>query len=344
MMKNVYWIIASLAVIIGSAIWWMTTPHMPSAEVVVYTSVDDVFARPIAERFEQQTNIKVRLVPDTEETKSTGLLNRLIAEKNRPLADVFWSGDPVRAAILKAKGVSTIYRSPQAEGLPKRFSDPDGHWIGFSARARVLIYNRNLVPDDNKPNSIMDLLDERFKGKACIANPLFGTTSMHAAALFGSLGEKRAKAFFEGFVANGGKILSSNGEVRRRVAAGEFAVGITDTDDANVARLEGKPIGVVFPDADGMGTLIIPNCAVLIKDGPNPEAGHRFIDYLLLAETEKALAESEAAQMPLRPGVPTPDNVISVEQLKPMLVDYEKLSGLLETLSKGYLKAWVEEN
>ncbi len=343
-MKNVYWIAAALAVIIGGLIWWMNTRQMPSAEVVVYTSVDDVFARPIAERFEQETDIKVRLVPDTEETKSTGLLNRLIAEKNRPQADVFWSGDPVRAAILKAKGVSTIYRSPQAEGLPKRFSDPDGHWLGFSARARVLIYNRNLVPEDKKPNSIMDLLDKRFKGKACIANPLFGTTSMHAAALFAGLGEERANAFFEGFVANGGKILSSNGEVRRRVAAGEFAVGITDTDDANVARLEGKPIGVVFPDAEGMGTLIIPNCAVLIKDGPNPDAGRRFIDYLLLAETEQALAESEAAQMPLRPGVPTPDNVIPVEQLKAMLVDYEKLSGLLETLSKGYLKEWVEEN
>ena len=49
-----------------------------SEEVVVYTSVDDVFARPIAERFEQETGIVVRLVPDTEETKSTGLVNRLI--------------------------------------------------------------------------------------------------------------------------------------------------------------------------------------------------------------------------------------------------------------------------
>jgi len=53
------------------------------AEVVVYTSVDDVFARPIAEKFEKKTGIKVRLVSDTEETKSTGLLNRLIAEKKR---------------------------------------------------------------------------------------------------------------------------------------------------------------------------------------------------------------------------------------------------------------------
>ncbi len=161
-----------------------------SKQVVVYSSVDDVFARPIAQRFEQETGIKVLLVPDTEETKSAGLLNRLIAEKNRPQADVFWSGDPVRAAILKAKGVSTPYRSEKAAGLPKHFSDPDSYWTGFSARARVLIYNRNLVPAGEEPKSIMDLLDKRFQGKACIANPLFGTTSMHAAALFAVLGEK----------------------------------------------------------------------------------------------------------------------------------------------------------
>ncbi len=342
MMKRIYWTAAALVVIVGGVIWWAGDDQAPSAEVVVYSSVDDVFARPIAERFERETSIKVRLVPDTEETKSTGLLNRLIAEKKRPQADVFWSGDPVRAAILKAKGISAPYWSPQAEGLPKQFSDNDGHWTGFSARARVLMYNRNLVPEGREPNSIMDLLDKRFKGKACMANPLFGTTSMHAAALFAVLGEEKAKSFFEGFVNNEGTVLSSNGEVRRRVAAGEFAVGITDTDDANVARLEGKPIGVVFPDVDGMGTLVIPNCAVLIQGGPNPDAGRRFIDYLLQQETEKALAESEAAQMPLRPGVPTPENVISVRQLQAMPVEYDRLSGLLDELSKGYLKEWVD--
>jgi iron(III) transport system substrate-binding protein len=309
---------------------------------VVYTSVDDVFARPITERFTRETGIAVRLVPDTEETKSTGLLNRLIAEKERPQADVFWSGDPVRAAILKAKGVSTPYRSPQADGLPPQFSDSEGHWTGFSARARVLIYNRNLVPEGQEPTSVMDLLTPRFKGSACIANPLFGTTSMHAAALFAVLGEDKAKAFFDGFYANGGKMLSSNGEVRRRVAAGEFAAGITDTDDANVARLEGKPVGMVYPDANGMGTLIIPNCAVLIARGPHSEAGRRFIDYLLRPETEKVLAESEAAQIPLRPGVSVPEAISSIEHLSPMAVNYTTLASLLETLSNGYLPEWVD--
>ena len=312
--------------------------------VVVYTSVDDVFARPIAERFTKDTGIEVHLVPDTEETKSTGLLNRLIAEKDRPVADVFWSGDPVRAAILKKKGISTPYRSPQAHDLPKNLSDTEGHWTGFSARARVLIFNRNMVPQGQEPTSVMDLLDRRFQGKACIANPLFGTTSMHGAALFTVLGEAKAKSFFDGFVANGGKILSSNGEVRRRVAAGEFAVGITDTDDANVARLEGKPVGVVFPDASGMGTLIIPNCSVLVAGGPNPQAGRRFIDYLLRPETEKALSESEAAQIPLRPGVPVPEGVTRLDQIKSMTVNYDALAPLLEKLSKGYLKEWVDRN
>jgi len=308
----------------------------------VYTSVDDIFARPVATRFEQATGIKVRLVPDTEETKSTGLLNRLLAEKDRPQADVFWSGDPVRAAVLKAKRVSAPYRSPAAAGLPPQFSDPEGYWTGFSARARVLIFNRALVSDREAPRSVMDLLDERFRGKSCMANPLFGTTSMHAAALFAVLGEKRARDFFERFASNGGRVLASNGDVRRQIANGECAVGITDTDDANVALLEGKPIGVVYADQGGMGTVLIPNCAVLIAGAPHAAAGRRFIDYLLGPQVEQALAESAAAQIPLRVGAPVPHGVTPVDTLTPMPLEYDRLAPLLEQLTVGYLKDWVE--
>lgn len=315
-----------------------------SREVVVYTSVDDVFARPICERFEKQTGIKVNLVPDTEETKSTGLLNRLIAEKDRPQADVFWSGDPVRASILKTKGVSASYVSPQVKDLPTQYSDPSGHWTGFSCRARVIIYNTNLVPAGQAPKSVLDLAEPRFKAKACIANPLFGTTSMHAAALFDALGDEKAMKFFDDFAVNGGKILSSNGEVRRRVAGGEFAVGLTDTDDYNVARQEDKPVGVVYPDADGMGTVIVPNCAVMIARAPHEDAGKKFIDFLLTAEVEQALAESEAAQMPVRRGVAVPPHIVSLGQLKPMAVNYSALGARLDRLTHGFLKDWTDRN
>jgi iron(III) transport system substrate-binding protein len=317
-----------------------------SGTVVVYSSVDEVFAQPICKQFEQDTGIAVELVPDTEETKSTGLVNRLIAEKERPRADVFWSGDPVRAAILKSKGVSAPYRSAAADGLPMEFSDADHHWISFSARARVIVYNKDLVPDDKKPTSIHDLADARFKGKACLANPLFGTTSMHAAALFQALGDEEAKKFFQSLVDNGAKILSSNGEVRRRVANGEYAIGLTDTDDVNVAIQEGKPVGFVYPDADGIGTLVMPNAVALVAGGPNNENGKKFIDYLLRAETEAALARSEAAQMPLRSNVVLPDGFPfkSVAQLKAMSVDYATLADTLEKISGTFLKQWVDEH
>lgn len=311
-------------------------------EVVVYTSVDDVFARPVAEQFQAETGIEVKLVPDTEETKSTGLLNRLIAEKGRPVADVFWSGDPARATILKAKGVSAPYHSPNAVGMAEGFHDPDGHWSALSARARVIIYNTDHVPEAKAPRDLDAFLDPKWKGKACIANPLFGTTSMHAAALFAVRGEEGGKAFFEGLLENDVAVLSSNGEVKRRVAAGDYAFGLTDTDDASVALGEGKAVGVIYPGAGSEGTLVMPNAAVLIADGPNPGNGKRFIDYLLTAEVEQALAESEAAQMPLRPGVPVPDNVRRVSDITAMKVDYSETGALLDSLSTGYLKEWTD--
>jgi iron(III) transport system substrate-binding protein len=316
----------------------------PSNTVVVYTSVDDVFARPVCEQFQKQTGIEVKLVPDTEETKSTGLLNRLIAEKSRPVADVFWSGDPVRAAVLKAKGISTPFKPASPADTAGRFSDATGHWSALSARARVLIVNTNLVPAADTPRSLQAFLDPKWKGKACLANPLFGTTSMHAAALFETMGETKAKAFFEGMRANGVKLLSSNGEVKRRVASGEFAFGLTDTDDASVAMKEGKPVTMVYPDQDGAGTLLVPNAAVLIAGGPNPDNGRKFIEYLHTAAVEQFLAECEAAQMPLRPGVPVPPGVKRVDEIKTLAVDYEKLGARLEGLARGYLKDWVSSN
>ncbi len=313
-------------------------------EVVVYTSVDDVFARPVAARYEKETGVVVRLVPDTEETKSAGLLNRLIAEKGRPRADVFWSGDPVRAAILKAKGVSAPYRSAQAQDLPVALSDPGGHWTGFSARARVLIYNTTLVKPADAPASIFDLTHARFAGRACLANPLFGTTSMHVAALVGALGDERTQVFLEDFSRNGGRLASSNGDVKRRVASGECALGLTDTDDAFGAEKEGSPIAMVFPDASGLGTLVVPNAVVLIAGAPHADEGRRFIDFLLSPEVELALAESDAAQMPVRPGVRVPKGVVPLQDLKSMDVDYERLGAVLDVIQGGWLKAWVDRN
>ena len=310
-----------------------------SKEVVVYTSVDQVFSEPVLKEFEKETGITVKAVFDTEETKSTGVLNRLIAEKNNPQCDVFWSGDPVRTIVLKNKGIAMPYNSPAAGDINPVFKDPDNYWTGFSARARVLIYNKDLLEQQDVPQSIFDLTNEKYKGKVTIANPLFGTTTFHIAALFSVLGDERAKQFMSDLKKNEVIIATSNGDVKKRVMQGEAACGLTDTDDAFEAMKEGANVGIVFPDRKGIGSLIMPNTVCLIKGSPHSANGEKLIDYLLSKKTEAMLAKS-CAQMPLHKGVTTPENIPSLDNIAPMNIDYDKASQKLEDI-QNYLKEWA---
>jgi len=310
-------------------------------EVVVYTSVDQVFSEPVLKKFEKETGIKVRAVYDTEETKSTGVLNRLIAEKEHPQCDVFWSGDPVRSVVLKNKGIAQPYQSPSGKGINKVYKDPQHYWTGFSARARVLIYNKALLPDSLVPQSIFDLSKDAYKGKFTIANPLFGTTTFHIAALFSVLSDEKAKQFLSALKNNGLVIATSNGDVKKRVVQGEIACGLTDTDDAHEAMQEAANIGIVFLDQKGIGSLIMPNTVCLIKNAPDTENGKKLIDYLLSKQTEAELAIS-CAQMPLHKGVKLPENVPSLDHIVAMKINYDKTAQKLEEIQE-YLKNWIED-
>ena len=291
-------------------------------EVVVYTALDEMYSRPILDAFEKETGIEVWPVYDTEAAKTTGLVTRLIAEQRRPRADVFWNNEVAQSIVLKNKGVLQPYASPAAKAIPKTFKDGEGYWTGFAARGRVIIYNTDLV--GTPPSSIQDFLDPKWAGKAAIARPLFGTTATHAAALFVLWGDERAKAFFHGLLENDVAILSGNATVRDMVANGEYAIGLTDTDDANGAIEDGRPAKWLFPDQDNeLGTLIIPNTVCLIKGAPHPEAGRQLIDYLLSPQVEQRLSRMRSIQIPLNPTVEAPENVPRLADVRRMKVDFD---------------------
>lgn len=303
-------------------------------EVTVYVSTDRVFSEPILKVYEQKTGVKVNAVYDTEETKSTGIANKLLAEKNNPQADVFWSNEPVRTLALKSRGVLAPYKSPNAEGIPASFRDQEDYWTGFSARIRVIVYNTKLVKPEEAPKSIYDLTDPKWKGQIAIADPRFGSTSFHVAALYAEIGDEKADDFFRKLKANGVKIVPGNSVVRDLVAKGEVKMGLTDTDDVNVALEDKQPVAMVLPDRDGMGAALMPNMVSLIADAPHTEAGKKLIDYLLSSEVEQALAQSEAVQIPLRAGVEGPKNIPSLNSFKPMTLDYGKAANRLEDVVK----------
>ena len=284
--------------------------------------------------YEGRSGVRVDAVYDTEETKSTGLANRLLAEKARPRADVFWSNEPVRTLVLKSRGVLAAYKSPSAQGIPSVFTDPDGYWTGLSARIRVIAYNTTLVTPAEAPRSIFDLADPRWRGQVAIADPRFGSTSFHVAALYALAGDQKVDDFFRRLKANGVRVVDGNSVVRDLVARGEVKVGLTDTDDVNVAIEDGQPIAMVLPDKDGLGVPVMPNMVSLIANAPHPDEARKLVDYLLSTEVERQLAQSEAVQIPLHAGVEGPKNIPAIDTFKPMTLDYAKAADRVEDATR----------
>ena len=291
-------------------------------EVVIYTSADQVFSEPILKDFEKETGIRVKALFDVEATKTTGLVNRLIAEKDHPKCDVFWNSEFAQTILLKRKGVLTPYESPSAKDIPSLFKDPEDAWCGFAARARILVYNTEMLNPEEAPRSIFDLKLPEWKGRFALSYPMFGTAATHVAALFTVLGEAKAKGFLEALKENGVLIVDGNTVTRDMVVKGEIPVAFTDTDDANVAIRAGEKIRMIFPDKEGMGTLLFPNTVAKIKGGPNPETANLLIDYLLSRRVESLLAFSESANIPVRSGVAKPPHVPDMASIKAMEVDF----------------------
>lgn len=286
--------------LLGLALWLTGCARSQAPSVVVYCALDQIYSEPILRDFERHSGIRVLAKYDLEATKTSGLVNLLLLEKQSPRCDVFWNNEMLQTVVLQRAGVLEPYRSPSAQGIPERYVDPEGHWTGFAARLRVLIVHKELARP--RPGSVRDLSDPRWKGRVGMARPLFGTTLTHWVALHQVLGAQEARKLLEQARQNEVAILDGNSVVRDRVAAGELAWGLTDSDDANGAILDGARVEMVLPDQDDLGTLVIPNTVALIRGGPNSQAGQRLIDYLLSVEVEERLARTRSLQIPLHTG------------------------------------------
>lgn len=305
-------------------------------EVVVYAAQDAEFSQPMFDDFASESGIRVLPKFDTESTKTVGLAQAILAERERPRCDVFWNNEILNTLRLEQAGVLEVYRSKQAESFPKRHRSQSGKWQAFAARARVLLVNTRLVKKAESPRSIHGLADPKWRGKVGLAKPLFGTTATHAACLFAYWGEREARDFFLGLKANQIRILAGNKQVALSVASGQIAFGLTDTDDALAEVEKGSPVIIVYPDSDPdqMGTLFIPNTLCIVKGCKHPQAARQLVDYLLSPESEARLADGPSGQIPLNPAVKVNDRVRTPRDIKSLNVDFAQAVKAWDTTAR----------
>jgi iron(III) transport system substrate-binding protein len=298
-------------------------------EVVVYTALDREFSEPILEEYERHEGVRVLAKYDSESTKTIGLTNMIIAESSNPRCDLFWNNEILQTIRLKKRGLLASWVPPNAGDYPEAFRDKAKTWYGFAARGRILIVNTKLIPKQaDRPTSIYDLVNPKWKGKVGLAKPLFGTTATHATCLFATLGEEKAKQFFLGIKQNEARILSGNKQVAVDVAAGRLFFGLTDTDDAMGEIESGQAVAIVYPDRkdDQMGTLFIPNTLAILKGAPHQQEAEALAVELLKPATEEALAKSASVQIPLNRRVKLRLKVETPQTLNAMKIDFEQAS------------------
>lgn len=310
-------------------------------DVTIYVAQDQEHSESIIEEFERESGLRVNARYDTEASKTVGLVSAIIEESGRPQCDLFWNNEPAQSARLAQKGLLTPYASPAAADIPAEFQHPENLYTGFAARARVLIVNTQKIPNEaDRPTSMWDLIDPKWKGNCAVARPLTGSTLTHFATLRLVLGDAEFERFVSGLFANDVKFLQSNSATMRAVRDGEVAFAFTDTDDFNVALDKGYPVTCVFPDqGEGqIGTMLFSNTLALVKGGPNPENAKKLADFLLSKRVEAMLAESKSAHIPVRADVPGPkvDAILPVSKFRTMKWDPAKTAEVMEESAKAF--------
>ena len=299
-----------------------------SGDLVIYSGRSEPLLQPVIDAF------KVKY-PDVDVLLKAGsnseLANALIEEQANPQADVFITTELFTVQSLAQEGIFQSYMPVGADQLPAEFLGADNLWTGLTRRARVIMYNADLVSQDELPTSIFDLTDPKWKGQIAAAGSTNGSMQAQIAAMRQLIGEEETEAWLNGLIGNEVTFFGGHTDVRKAVGAGEFKLGLVNHYYYYLQKAEGNNVGIIFPDqGDGqIGLITNVTAAAVVNGAPHPGAAQAFLDFLVSTEGQKLFAEQNY-EYPLLPGVELHQDVQPLDGFRFADVDVVKAAGDFE--------------
>jgi iron(III) transport system substrate-binding protein len=272
-----------------------------SGELVIYSGRSEPLLQPVIDAFKAQyPNVEVLLKAGS----NSEVANALIEEQANPQADVFITTELFTVQSLAQQGIFQSYLPAGADQLPAEFIGPDNLWTGLTRRARVIIYNADLVSEEELPTSIYDLTDPKWKGQIAAAGSTNGSMQAQIAAMRQLVGEEETITWLNGLIQNEVTFFGGHTDVRKAVGAGEFKLGLVNHYYYHLQKAEGSNVGIIFPDqGEGqIGLITNATAAAVVNGAPHVTAAQAFLDFLVSEEGQKLFAEQNY-EYPLLPGV-----------------------------------------
>ena len=297
----------------------------PERRLVIYashpTEMVDFFVRRFQERY---PNVEVDLI-----TGGTGeLLSRVQAESGRPQGDVMWGGGSHTGGA--APQLFLPYDSPALQGISEEFRDPKGYNAPFDAFTMVIVYNKNLVPENEVPRRWADLADPKWHRRVVHANPAASSSSYAAMVTWLQIG---GWEMIENLAKNQ-IIADSSSAPFTQVGQGENPIGVAYEEGA-FRWLPSGQVGIVYPED---GVALLPGGLFIVRNSPNPVNAKLFVDFLLEKEQQEALAREFPGRRPTHRDVQLGDAMTPVSQLNVIPYPEEDAAGM----RTEYLGRWRE--
>ncbi len=300
--------------------------------ITVYSGRSEELIGPLLDRFSEETGRPVAV----RYGSTSSLAALLLEEGDRTDADLFIAQDAGALGALQRAGMFATLEAAVLERVPVSYRSPSAQWVGISGRARVVVYNTDVLSAHELPTSILEFTDPAWAGRIGWA-PTNGSFQAWLTALRASEGDDAARSWLEGIEANGATIYSNNTSIVDAVGRGEIDVGFVNHYYLyRFLAEEGDdfPARNHFTGPGDPGTLINVSGAGVIA-GSDASDGARQLLAFLLNDESQAYLSSENYEYPLVAGVPPALDLIPLGEIVPLAIDLnalEDLEGTLELL------------
>ncbi|HEV2757370.1 MAG TPA: extracellular solute-binding protein [Actinomycetota bacterium] len=295
--------------------------------LTIYSGRDEALVGPLLEDFAEETGIDIDV-----KYGDSGDLALLIAEEgDASPADVFLSQSPGPAEFLQQEGRLGAIPGEARDLVPPEWQGRDGEWVGVTARQRVLVYNTEMVAEEDLPESVFDLVRPEYEAAVAVA-PTNASFQDFVTAMRATEGDAAARDWLEGMAANRSPAYADNSSIVAAVGRGEIPMGLVN-HYYNYRALEEDPdapsANYVFPSGD-LGSLLIASTVSVLGSADDAERANRFVEFLLTEDAQEYFSE-ETFEYPLAEGAAAAAELPPLDEDAGLVVELSELGDLRTT-------------
>jgi iron(III) transport system substrate-binding protein len=236
--------------------------------------------------------------------------------------------------LAKSDFLAELPEEVTEQVLSAAFVSPDSEWVGISGRARVLVYNPELLEELGLelPESILDLTNEEWNGQVGWA-PTNASFQSNVTAMRVLLGDEATAEWLDGMVNNGVRAYEKNTPIVQAVINGEVPVGLVNHYYLFRFLAEEPDLTTslhYFPAGDAGSLVNVAGVGVMNSTDQSDEA--LALVNFLLGETAQTYFTEQTYEYPLVDGVEPNVDLIPLADIEVPEIDLSNLDDLQGTL------------